>query len=392
MDHAREDFDDLAWDRNDEAREQSMKDLRRISTCRALESFVGQKFDKHATLVSPINVGGYNILYRLSLEGMYPDVMIRLPFPNMTQFPDEKTLREAATVKFLYHNTQLPIPRQFDYGLSSQNPDIGPFTILQHVENQGTLSDRLTTPNDDPDETHVLDPNIPESTLQHLCNDCRNKYVARRLFHNLAKQGRLSTYGFKDDDWSFHSKTQPSTISPAPPNSGSFRLWADDLRPGNILLNASDEIVALIDWEFTYAGPTQFILDPPWWLLLDVPEMWSSGIDDWAEVYSRRLETWLSAMKKAEESMGPASMPFVLSTYMRESWETGRFWLNYAARKSWAFDTIFWKYLDKRFFGDREDVPKHDLWKTRIHLLSEDEQRAMDPFVERRWRSQRRGS
>jgi len=40
-----------------------------------------------------------------------------------------------------------------------------------------------------------------------------------------------------------------------------------------------------------------------------------------------------------------------MSIYMRESWETGRFWFSYAARKSWAFDTIFWKYLDKRFFG-----------------------------------------
>ncbi|KAH8586057.1 hypothetical protein B0O99DRAFT_645466 [Bisporella sp. PMI_857] len=39
---------------------------------------------------------------------------------------------------------------------------------------------------------------------------------------------------------------------------------------------------------------------------------------------------------------------------MRKSWKTGRFWLDYAAWKSCAFDNIFWKYLDYRFFGSRK--------------------------------------
>ena len=33
-------------------------------------------------------------------------------------------------------------------------------------------------------------------------DDCRNKYVARQLFRQLAKQGRLSTFGFAEDSWS----------------------------------------------------------------------------------------------------------------------------------------------------------------------------------------------
>jgi hypothetical protein len=115
--------------------------------------------------------------------------------------------------------------------------------------------------------------------------------------------------------------------------------------------------VSVIDWEYTYAAPTQFVLDPPWWLLLDTPEMWDGGIDDWVKNYERRLETWLAAMKKAEDSEDSElkSTEFQLSAYMRESWQVGRFWLTYAARKSWAFDTVFWKYLDERFFGRRED-------------------------------------
>ncbi len=46
------------------------------------------------------------------------------------------------------------------------------------------------------------------------------------------------------------------------------------------------------------------------------------------------------------------------STDMRESWKAGRFWLNYAARKSWAFDPICWHFLDKKFLGQRVDVPE----------------------------------
>lgn len=175
-------------------------------------------------------------------------------------------------------------------------------------------------------------------------DDCRTKYVARQLFRRLARQGRLSTFGFAEDNWSAlalaHQKEAGKARLTAPNGAGAFRLWSDDFRPVNILVNEQDTIVGAIDWEFAYVAPTQFALDPPWWLLLDVPEMWDDGIDDWTKVYERRLETWLSAMEEAEQdtALGPDSL--LLLAYMRESWSTGRFWLNYAARKSWAFDTI----------------------------------------------------
>ncbi|QPC58964.1 hypothetical protein HYE67_001195 [Fusarium culmorum] len=184
-------------------------------------------------------------------------------------------------------------------------------------------------------------------------DDCRNKYVARQLFRRLAKQD----------------------------GSRSFHLWCDDFRPANVLIDDRDHVIGAIDWEFAYATPTQFILDPPWWLLLDVPEMWDAGIEDWTKTYETRTGTWISAMQEAEQEMSPES--FLLSAYMRESWTTGRFWLNYAVRKSWAFDTIYWKYLDEKFFGEREDgTPGEEMWKTRVHLLSEEERAAMEPLVQ----------
>ncbi|TVY90417.1 hypothetical protein LAWI1_G007253 [Lachnellula willkommii] len=470
MGDARAQLDNLAWDKNDEASEISQQRLRRRDTCELAASLAGQKFGRKATFGPPLIIGGYNILYKVQVEGMASDIYVRLPCPDWVQFPIEKTLQEGATARYIEQHTQIPVPKVFYYGGKS---DLGPFMILQHVENRGLMINRMKVPNPDPDVTAVLDPHISETVLSNLygkaarCllqisrlsfnrigslsenddntfsvtgrplsknmndmlqlanipravlplenktysttdewyvalaemhmaqlifqhndlvtteDDCRNKYVARQLFRRLAKDHRLSIFGFADDGWSSQSKRWSSQLSPAPSNLASFRLWADDFRPGNILIDDSDDIAAVIDWELTYAGPTQFTLDCPWWLLLDVPESWNPDIDDWTTVYSLRLQTWLSAMEKAEKDTGSETLPFLLSTHMRESWATGRFWLNYAARNSWAFDTVFWKYLDERFFGAREEGGDvRELWRTRVGLLSEGERAGMEAFVE----------
>lgn len=477
MENARQDFDELVWDKNDEEWEEAQKALSKKSLCRRLESLVAENFGKPATWITPMIIGGFNNLYRIRVEGVSPDVLVRRPSASQAQLPEEKTLYEAATAKYVQQRTQIPTPRVLYY---SDFSDVGPFLVIERVENKSTLSHALTTPSDDRSITHALDPKISQTTLEDLylkvakiilelshheftrigslleaddgsfsvsgrpltqnmndmlqlanmpsasfppepktfqsadeyyvnlarghlaqlvfqqndlvksADDCRNKYVARQLFRQLAEQGRLSIFGFAEDNWSAQARLNASKLLPAPSNSDSFRLYGDDFRPGNILIDDANKIVSVIDWEYTYAAPTQFVLDPPWWLLLDTPEMWDAGIDDWVKNYELRLETWLSAMKKAEEDEESAgseseSTEFPLSTYMRESWETGRFWLTYAARKSWEFDTVFWKYLDERFFGPREDsIGENELWKSRLHLLSEDARNAMERFVEQK--------
>ncbi|KAL3424742.1 phosphotransferase [Phlyctema vagabunda] len=470
--NARQDFDELAWDKNDEEWEVAQKAFSKKSLCRRLELLVAEKFGKPATWITPMIIGGFNHLYRIRVEDLSRDVLVRRPSVSQSQFPEEKTLREAATAKYIQQNTQVPTPLVFFY---SDLSDVGPFIIIEHIENKSTLSHALTTPGVDRSVTHALDPNISPTMLEDLylkvatiifelsrhkfpqigsllegddgsfsvrgrpitqnmsdmlqlanipsnifspeyktfqssdeyylnlarghlvqlafqyndlvksADDCRNKYVARQLFYQLAKQGRLSVFGFAEDDWSSQARNETSELLPRPSNTDSFRLYGDDFRPGNILINDVNEAISVIDWEFTYTAPTQFALDPPWWLLLDTPEMWDDGIDDWVKNYEPRLETWLSAIKKVEESASSESTELLLSAYMGESWKTGRFWLTYAARKSWAFDTIFWKYLDERFFGRREyHVKANELWKTRMHLLSEGVRTAMEPFVQRK--------
>lgn len=60
--------------------------------------------------------------------------------------------------------------------------------------------------------------------------DCRRKYVARCLFRKLS-----------------------CDISKKYCN-GPFRLYCDDLRPDNVLVDASSlAVTGVVDWEFTYA-------------------------------------------------------------------------------------------------------------------------------------------
>jgi hypothetical protein len=59
------------------------------------------------------------------------------------------------------------------------------------------------------------------------------------------------------------------------------------------------------------------------------------------------------AEQQAEQNVVLNKASAKLSEYMRESWETGRLWLTYASRMSWAFDNIYWKSLNERFFGNR---------------------------------------
>ena len=87
-------------------------------------------------------------------------------------------------------------------------------------------------------EMHIAQLVFQHNDLVTTADDCRNKYVARRLFYKLAEQGWLSTFVFLENDWSAQSKSQTSTLSPAPSGSSSFKLWC---------VNEADDIIAVID-------------------------------------------------------------------------------------------------------------------------------------------------
>ncbi|KAL3603001.1 hypothetical protein FPOAC2_07318 [Fusarium poae] len=75
-------------------------------------------------------------------------------------------------------------------------------------------------------------------------DDAHDKYVARQLFRQLASERYLDCKSSQDQD----------TV---------FRLFSEDLRPSNVLIDKDLKVVGVIDWEFAYAAPAEFSSDPP---------------------------------------------------------------------------------------------------------------------------------
>ncbi|KAI1737745.1 phosphotransferase family protein [Xylaria scruposa] len=212
-------------------------------------------------------------------------------------------------------------------------------------------------------------------------DDARDKYVARQLFRRLASKGQLTN----DDDDGNDGK--PSM----------FPLFSSDLRPSNVLIDKDLKVVGVIDWEFAYAAPPQFSFDPPWWLLLKCPDEWPGAYVPWMEAYEPRLETFLRLLEEEEEKkekkkkMRDGSSDEIgsdlanlslekgtpLSQRMRESWRRKTWMISYAARNSWEFDGLFWRYLDPVYFGPNEDADH----RPRLGLLSQKEMEVMESLV-----------
>ncbi|KAM7187783.1 hypothetical protein V8F20_010840 [Naviculisporaceae sp. PSN 640] len=246
--------------------------------------------------------------------------------------------------------------------------------------------------------------------------DARDKFVARKLFDSLAASERLfSPWDGDNICTDHHPDTHTSTASAQAPRNSSFRLFSEDLRPANVLLDKNLNVVGVIDWEFVYSAPAEFSQDPPWWLLLSQPEDYPGGIFSWIMEYDKRLDVFLRVFeraeqksdgekgpkdgpvptktrarkkrrrgnKKAETKAPPTSGP-LLSQQMRKSWDTGRWMVNYAARKSWMFDLMWWRFLDGVYFGPNEDQDS----KVRVAMLPREEIDLMEEFVTRKIQEQ----
>lgn len=195
-----------------------------------------------------------------------------------------------------------------------------------------------------------------QRNLADDADDAERRYIARHLFAPLAAK---------------------KYITDSNHNTGPFKLFCDDFRPSNILVNkASLQITAVLDFEFTNAMPTQFAEEPPWWLLLRGPARRldeGETIEEFVELYQPRLEQFLRALEHEEVRTGVIhDQKQCLSSLMRNSWNGGNFWFNMAARNSFDMDAVFYAYLNSTVFGG----------KAGPHLLSEDVRQELRTFVE----------
>lgn len=401
--------------------------------------------------VKPLPMGAFNAVLLVQFQAGN-HLVLKIPRPGYTMFPEEKTRAEVATMQYLTMETMIPVPFVLHHGTRSSCPkELGPFLIMEFVKDACSMGDFLAQPRESISDVPVLKPDfddfetrsiyadfakvllqlsktnfdkigciseqgedeygvsdrpltmdmndlvlcggLPRSKLSqkpftstkayfnrladlkldHLihqrnnaiddADDCRRKFVGRILFQRLARKGRLSLPELEH---------------------GPFRLVCDDMRPSNILVDAqSRRTKAVIDWEFSYAGPAEFSRMPPWSLLLRRPDYMDPKLEVWPADYERRLDVFLQELRKVEDAE-VQDMPATdrLSAHMEQTWKSGYFWVLYLLQRSFAFDDIYWKFVDETYYG-KSTVTAPERWKERLEqgLLDDDERERMEALV-----------
>jgi hypothetical protein len=128
------------------------------------------------------------------------------------------------------------------------------------------------------------------------------------------------------------------------------------------------KVHAIIDLGVTHTMSSQFPCDPTRWLILKGPDMWLEhfSMQEFLARYEPRLGQFLRALERVE-ARSPPTEPR-LSTEMRESWRSVRFWFEYGIRKSMDVDEIYWGALHR----EEDDV------------LDEAQQKDLSSFVEKK--------
>ncbi|PWY75252.1 hypothetical protein BO94DRAFT_627266 [Aspergillus sclerotioniger CBS 115572] len=365
--------------------------------------------------------GSFNFSFRLHWDDGGEDWLIRFPLAGKSMFPNEKVHGEALLMKYIADHTSIPVPRVIGYGTDYENPTgLGPYIIMTWVEgrkmsellrkdassgkdealdldidgdmlrvlygqmahillelwkldfdrigslgrDEGTGESRITERpvtlamnelvrtcglvDSTPTRTYTSSADyiisLLESQSTHLqeqrnsiydSTDCREKYACRHLMKAIA----LSFLSEKD-------------------NHGPFKLFGDDLCPGNVLVNDSFQITGVIDWEFCYAAPAQFAGSIPWWLLLERPHriIYNSGVDTFFDQYLPKADVFLQCLEQKEAEQGIPSSHDRLSARMRQSIRDRSAWFNLACRMVPSVDMIYWDLVDEYCWGSSETI------------------------------------
>ncbi|KFX88514.1 hypothetical protein O988_08997 [Pseudogymnoascus sp. VKM F-3808] len=114
--------------------------------------------------------------------------------------------------------------------------------------------------------------------------------------------------------------------------NGSFKLFLDDIRFGNILVDPKTiKINALIDWEFCYTAPRQFLNSPPPWLIPN-PDPWDWNSEEREESKVQVLR-FIKVLQEEESRLGKDHS---FSVRMQNQHENGTFWYLQAMREPWC--------------------------------------------------------
>ncbi|KAI5459508.1 hypothetical protein BGZ63DRAFT_416070 [Mariannaea sp. PMI_226] len=221
---------------------------------------------------------------------------------------------------YFNQNITIPIPYVYNWGFTMESPQqFGLFIIIDYVKGALLLT-VLKQPMKNDQEDMVLNPSI-NNLLMFACIGAISKdgnmwSVTKRLLTYNMNELAIARF------IAWHRFLQ-LVLKYCIDDIGPFIPFCDDLQPSNMLIDLKTlQIIVIFDFEFINAMPAQFTYDPPWWLLLSGPEA-------------------LELVEGGLVPMGKQLTKPYLSIWMCNSWRSGRFWFDYAARKSFELDAIY---------------------------------------------------
>ncbi|KAL2796020.1 hypothetical protein BJX66DRAFT_350054 [Aspergillus keveii] len=422
-------YDDVAWEKSEGISDKWVSEILEPDTLQEAGNFLLRHHRPgDASVFTFLGKGAYNISFKMEYKNANTAV-IRFPQPGATMFPEEKTPNEVAVMQYIYDQTSIPVPFVHHYTTRKESPlELGPVIIMDYIEHDTCMYDALHTPECPKEDPGTLDPNFSEAKLEALYLEAASilLQLSRPSFPRIGSLDQID-----DLTWEVTKRplsmpmnslvrlgTLPQSKLPARTfdTTSSYMEALADLHISHLIHQRNDavdsaedcrrKLVArylfrklarerrltkqwssfdkgVVDWEFTYAAPVEFSFAPPWWLLIEKPDYWPQGLDDWCVEYGRRLQTFLRAMRYQEDKAikeGRLKESQRLSAPMVDSWKSGDFWIAYAARNNFAFDQVYWHKIDQRFFG-KTSSPLDDVWKDRLESLELEERAEIEKVV-----------
>ncbi|BDD62831.1 hypothetical protein MAP00_007789 [Monascus purpureus] len=303
---------------------------------------------------------------------------------------DEKITHEAATMRFVRENTNIPVPSVIAWGLSHENPlGLGAFIIMEFIE--GEPLDVILRQGSGPEEAHSLRLDINDEELETIYRQIANFLLglsahdfpqigslsgnadfnsginSRPLtlkmneieshggvrvggplsgtfssttsyFQNVAKQDmqHLLDQPNSIDDMEdarrkyLHSKIFAALVPHFVDNKydhGPFKLTCDDFRFGNMLVNNAQDLKIVAVLDWEWAYTAPF-------QMLYSPPRWLllKRPFDWEDEdvskYNSLLKVFTNVLDEEQQKRAKSCLVPSMATLMRESMEDGRFWFH----------------------------------------------------------------
>ncbi|KAK8231387.1 phosphotransferase family protein [Phyllosticta capitalensis] len=191
-------YDDVAWERSEEIEEAWKKKVKQYDSQYQLSKLVAKSRGGTPEEASPPRGGSFNMVIMFIFRDG-GKAAVRLAMPATSMFPEEKTLIEVATIRYIQAHTTIPVPLILDSGTQEQCPfGLGPFIVMEWAESDVDFSDALRDPTMPKTERPLLDPNIAENKLRTVYS--RMAEVLVQLSAPTEERiGALSQVG--EDEW-----------------------------------------------------------------------------------------------------------------------------------------------------------------------------------------------